>query len=170
MEIEILKGDITQVKADAIVNAADSRLSMGGGVARAIREAGGQKFYEKSRSILRDEYPDGLPTGESLLTPSESMNNCYYVIHTVGPLYGKDKPGVELLKKSYLNSLRIAREKKLTSIAFPSISTGIFGYPIDEAVHVVKKVLGEWNHDLPKVVKLVLHSQMDYNIYRKEFE
>ncbi|MFB6088971.1 MAG: macro domain-containing protein [Candidatus Aenigmatarchaeota archaeon] len=170
MKIEILKGDITEIEAVAIVNAADSHLSMGGGVARAIRKAGGHDFYLKSRKILEQKYSNGLPTGEALITPSKKMDNCKYVIHTVGPRYGLDKPEDELLRKAYNSSLVTAEKNNIKSIAFPSISTGIFGYPIGEAVKIVKNTLDNWNHDLPKTVKLILHSQEDYEIYRKEFE
>lgn len=169
MKIEILRGNITEVEADAVVNAANPQLRMGGGVAGAIHRAGGKELNKECRKVRKEECPNGLPTGEAVLTSSGEMNNCDYVIHTVGPRYGIDKPEKKLLKNSYRNSLKLANENGLKVVAFPSISTGAYGYPIEEAVDVVKEVLNQWDLPLPELSKLVLYSKDDYNIYEEEF-
>lgn len=170
MQIEIVKGDITKVEADVVVNAANPQLQMGGGVAGAIHRAGGKKLNKECRKIRAEKYPNGLPTGEVVITPSGEMENCKYVIHTVGPRYGIDKPEEELLRKSYENSLNLAEKHNLKTIAFPSISTGAYGYPIEKAVKVVRKVLENREFNSLEKAKLVLYSKRDYKIYLKEFK
>jgi O-acetyl-ADP-ribose deacetylase (regulator of RNase III) len=129
-------GDITKEEADAIVNAANGSLLGGGGVDGAIHRAGGPGILKECKAIRRAEYPGGLPTGQAVMTTAGRMA-AKHVIHTVGPVYGRggaDK--AELLTACYRNSLRLAAENGLKTIAFPAISTGIYGYPLDEAARV----------------------------------
>jgi O-acetyl-ADP-ribose deacetylase (regulator of RNase III) len=129
-------GDITRQTADAIVNAANSTLLGGSGVDGAIHRAGGTLISEECREIRRTRLPAGLPTGEAVMT-SGGLLPARYVIHTVGPIYGRHG-GREalLLARCYQNSLALASEHKLSSIIFPAISTGAFGYPQAEAAQV----------------------------------
>src|SRR5947209_7180612 len=134
--VRILTGDITRQNVDAIVNAANSTLLGGGGVDGAIHRAGGTQILEECREIRRTQLPDGLPTGEAVLT-SGGLLPARHVIHTVGPIYGSHGGReAELLARCYQNSLRLAAQHALTTIAFPSISTGAFGYPRAEAATV----------------------------------
>ena len=141
----VLVADITQEDVDAIVNAANSSLMGGGGVDGAIHRAGGPAILEECREIRRTEYPQGLPTGHAVITTAGDLP-ARDVIHTVGPGYGEERGrDAELLAQCYQNSLAVARKHSLTSIAFPAISTGIFGYPRAEAASIasgtVKSIL-----------------------------
>lgn len=133
--IEIVTGDITREKVDAVVNAANSNLLGGGGVDGAIHAAGGPEILEACRGIRRTRYPDGLSTGEAVHTPAGNLP-ADYVIHTVGPVYGREADPAGLLAKCHVNSLRVADELRVSSIAFPAISTGVYGYPLEEAAEV----------------------------------
>lgn len=131
-----LLGDITRQEVDAIVNAANSTLMGGGGVDGAIHRAGGAAILEECREIRRTQYPEGLPAGEVVITTGGRLPS-RYVIHTVGPIFGHhDGREAELLARCYRNSLVLAARHNLTSVAFPAISTGAFGYPHDEAARV----------------------------------
>ncbi len=134
-------GDLTKEATDAIVNAANHTLLGGGGVDGAIHRAGGPEILAECKEIRRLQFPGGLPTGEAVITTAGRMP-AKYVIHTVGPVYGnggKDK--AERLAACYTNSLALAVKKELKSIAFPAISTGIYGYPLAEAAHVASQVI-----------------------------
>jgi len=136
-------GDITAENADAIVNAANSTLLGGGGVDGAIHSRGGPAILEECRMISREQYPDGLPTGQAVITTAGDLP-ARFVIHTVGPIYGSNGGrDAELLADCYLNSIALAIEHGLSSLAFPSISTGVFGYPKPEAARVVWRTLHE---------------------------
>jgi O-acetyl-ADP-ribose deacetylase (regulator of RNase III) len=134
--VVVVVGDITRMDVDAIVNAANSTLLGGGGVDGAIHRAGGPAILEACREIRRTQYPEGLPTGEAVITTAGDLS-ARNVIHTVGPIYGRHsgREG-ELLASCYLNSLQLAASHSLKSIAFPAISTGAFGYPSFEAAAV----------------------------------
>lgn len=165
--LQLIKGDITDVEADAIVNAANSSLMGGGGVDGAIHRKGGSKILEECRRIRATEWPDGLPTGKAVITSGGNLK-AKHVIHTVGPVWlGGFHVEAELLKQAYKNSLRLAVAKGLKTIAFPSISTGAYGYPIEDAsgiaVRTVKEFL-EKEDKLEKVV-FVLFSECDFEIY-----
>lgn len=139
--IKVFVGDITEQKVDAIVNAANSALLGGGGVDGAIHRAGGDEILQACREIRRTKYPDGLPTGEAVITTGGRLA-ARFVIHTVGPVYGRHGGReAELLANCYQNSLRIAVENNLQTIAFPAISTGAFGYPKTEAARVASKAV-----------------------------
>src|SRR5205809_679819 len=139
--VRVVVGDITTQDVGAIVNAANSSLLGGGGVDGAIHRAGGPAILEECREIRRTRFPEGLPTGEAVITTGGKLP-ALYVIHTVGPIYGEHHgKEAELLANCYHNSLTLAVEQNLTSIAFPAISTGIYGYPLEEAAEVASKAI-----------------------------
>ena len=129
-------GDITREAVDAIVNAANSSLLGGGGVDGAIHRAGGPAILAECRRIRETLYPGGLPTGEAVITTAGNLP-AKHVIHTVGPIYGQNAGrDAELLAACYENSIALAARHGLETIAFPAISTGVYGYPKDEAARV----------------------------------
>jgi O-acetyl-ADP-ribose deacetylase (regulator of RNase III) len=134
--VMVAVGDITSYDVDVIVNAANSSLLGGGGVDGAIHRTGGPAILEACREIRRTQYPHGLPTGEAVITTAGNLP-AQRVIHTVGPVYGQhDGREPELLAACYQRSLELAVQHSLTTIAFPAISTGVFGYPSAEAAAV----------------------------------
>ena len=136
--LELVQGDITKQDTDAIVNAANSGLSGGGGVDGAIHRAGGPRIMEECREI------GGCPTGESRMTSGGNLM-ARYVIHAVGPVYNNGVSGEDsLLANAYRNSLRLGVEKGLKSVAFPSLSTGAYGYPLREAASIALKTVVEF--------------------------
>jgi O-acetyl-ADP-ribose deacetylase (regulator of RNase III) len=165
--LQIIRGDITEIEADAIVNAANSFLMGGGGVDGAIHRKGGPKILEECKRIRETEWPDGLPTGKAVITSGGNLK-AKYVIHTVRPVWlGGFHVEAELLKQAYRNSLKLAVAKGLKVVAFPSISTGAYGYPIGEAsriaVNTAKDFL-EKEEKLERVI-LVLFSESDLQLY-----
>ena len=160
-KIEVIQGDITQLDTDAIVNAANTSLLGGGGVDGAIHRAAGPELLAECRKI------GGCPTGEARITKGYNLK-ARYVIHTVGPIYSGTPKDRQLLKRCYENSLYLAAENNITSLAFPAISCGVYGYPIDEASKVaVETTLSflEKNSDMKKIV-FVLFSTVDLNVYK----
>ncbi|HEY7167892.1 MAG TPA: O-acetyl-ADP-ribose deacetylase [Candidatus Binatia bacterium] len=134
--VVIKTGDITREAVDAIVNAANSTLLGGGGVDGAIHRAGGLEILKECKEIRRMQYPDGLPTGQAVITTAGKMP-ARHVIHTVGPVYGSGgRAKAELLSACYRNSLQLAADNNLKTITFPAISTGVYGYPQDRAAAV----------------------------------
>lgn len=171
-KICLVQGDITDLDTDAIVNAANSSLMGGGGVDGAIHCKGGPQILEECKRIRATEYPNGLPTGKAVITLGGNLK-AKYVIHTVGPVWhGGTRGEPELLAEAYRNSLKLAVSKGLKTIAFPSISTGAYGYPIEKAsqiaISTVKEFLEE-EDNFEKVV-FVLFSKHDFEIYRKVAE
>jgi O-acetyl-ADP-ribose deacetylase (regulator of RNase III) len=139
--VAVVVGDITRLNVDAIVNAANATLLGGGGVDGAIHRAGGPAILAGCQEIRRTKYPQGLPTGEAVITSGGDLP-ARYVIHTVGPIYGRhDGQEARLLTACYQNSLALASQHGLTSIAFPAISTGAFGYPQPEAARVASEII-----------------------------
>jgi O-acetyl-ADP-ribose deacetylase len=132
MNIEVLRGDITEQVVDAIVNAANGSLMGGGGVDGAIHRAGGPAILEECKRLRANRYPDGLPTGEAVPTTAGDLP-ARWVIHTVGPVYAKSEDRSGLLTSCHVESLRVADKLGARSVAFPAISTGVYGYPLDEA-------------------------------------
>jgi O-acetyl-ADP-ribose deacetylase (regulator of RNase III) len=163
----VFVGDITQQDTDAIVNAANASLMGGGGVDGAIHRAGGDEILAECKEIRRTRFPNGLPTGEAVITTGGKLP-ALYVIHTVGPIYGQhDGKEAELLANCYHNSLTLAVEKNLTSVAFPAISTGVFGYPQAEAAKVASKTIENFlstDHQL-KEVRLVFFQERDARVF-----
>lgn len=140
----VLTGDLTEQQVDAIVNAANWTLLGGGGVDGAIHDAGGPAILQECREIRRARLPEGLPTGEAVISGGGNLA-ARHVIHTVGPIYGRHGGReAELLANCYRNSLLLATEHGLASIAFPAISTGAYGYPRAEAASVASRAIGEF--------------------------
>jgi len=165
--VRVIMGDITKHDVDAIVNAADPSLLGGGGVDGAIHRAGGPEILAECREIRRTRFPEGLPTGEAVITTGGKLA-ALYVIHTVGPIYGEHGGReAELLANCYHNSLTLAVEKNLTSIAFPAISTGVFGYPLAEAAEVSSKTIENFlTTDMQlKEVRLVFFQARDAEVF-----
>src|SRR6267142_4733411 len=155
--VRVVVGDITTVDVDAVVNAANSSLLGGGGVDGAIHRAGGPKILEQCREIRRTLFPDGLPTGEAVITAAGELS-AQYVIHTVGPIYGTHRGREsELLANCYRNSLLLAVKYSLSSLAFPAISTGVYHYPRDKAAAVASQAIQEFlaGDDLLKEIQMV---------------
>ncbi|MFC6146325.1 O-acetyl-ADP-ribose deacetylase [Corynebacterium nasicanis] len=132
MELRIAPGDITTVRADALVNAANSGLLGGGGVDGAIHRVGGPGILAECRELRATTYPDGLPAGQAVATGAGELP-ARWVIHTVGPVWSATADRSEVLVSCYRESLRLARELGARSVAFPAISAGVYGWPIDDA-------------------------------------
>jgi O-acetyl-ADP-ribose deacetylase (regulator of RNase III) len=165
--VRIVVGDITRRTTDAVVNAANSTLLGGGGVDGAIHRAGGPRILEECREIRRTLYPAGLPAGEAVITTA-GLLPARYVIHTVGPIYGRaDGREAELLAACYRNSLALASARGLAGVAFPSISTGAYGYPREEAAAVASATIAEFTRgdEMVRGVHLVFHSQGDMDAF-----
>jgi len=164
MSVEVIRGDITRLDVDAIVNAANERMLGGGGVDGAIHRAAGPELLAACRKVPEVRPGVRCPTGEARLTPGFRLT-ARYVIHTVGPVWRGGSHGeAELLARCYRNSLALARDSGVGSIAFPAISCGIYGYPIEDAatiaVREVRAFLDEY--DLPTRAALVA---FDHDIY-----
>ncbi|ADV47130.1 O-acetyl-ADP-ribose deacetylase [Nitratifractor salsuginis] len=168
MGIVIKTGDITKEEACAIVNAANSSCMGGGGVDGAIHRAGGPQMLEECKRIRREALPDGLPTGQAVATTAGKMP-ARYVIHTVGPIWGRcgsEEECDRLLSDAYLNSLELAHKLDCRSIAFPAISTGIYGFPKERAARIAWQTVNEWLKTHPEMeVRFVFHSDRDREIF-----
>ncbi len=161
--VECVRGDITsQEDVDAVVNAANARLESGGGVAGAIHRVAGPALAEEAVPL------GPIAPGEAVITGGHGHPN-RHVIHTLGPVYGQDRPEADLLSACYRNSLALAEENGLQSIAFPAISTGTFGYPVEEAAGVALGTVREEIDSLEHVrlVRFVLHSDPDLEVHEK---
>jgi O-acetyl-ADP-ribose deacetylase (regulator of RNase III) len=165
--VRLVRGDITEMETDAIVNAANSSLMGGGGVDGAIHRKGGPKILEECKKIRATDWPEGLPTGKAVITSAGNLK-AKHVIHTVGPVWhGGNRGEPELLAQAYQNSLRIAVSNGLKTAAFPSISTGAYGYPIGDASRVALKAVKDFlekENKLSEVV-FVLFSEHDLKVY-----
>lgn len=164
--LELVEGDITRQDTEAIVNAANSGLRGGGGVDGAIHRAGGPEIMEECRKY------DGCPTGKAVITTGGKLK-AKYVIHTVGPRFTGEKEDPELLASAYRSSLSLASKKKIRSLAFPSISTGIYGYPIDKASRIALSTAKDYLEEHPgdiDLVRFVLFSRTDFEVYCKALE
>ena len=164
-KIESIKGDITKIKVDAIVNAANSSLMGGGGVDGAIHRAGGPTILEECRKIIAKQ--GSCETGEAVITTGGNLP-AKFVIHTVGPVWNKGKKNeAALLAACYQNSLKLAIEHNLSSIAFPNISTGIYGYPKEEAARIAINAVRQFpvQNDLITKVYFVCFDDENYQLY-----
>jgi O-acetyl-ADP-ribose deacetylase (regulator of RNase III) len=158
-------GDITKECCDAIVNAANSSLLGGGGVDGAIHKAGGAKVLEACKALRVLSYPNGLPVGEAIATTAGSMC-AHYVIHTVGPVYAECHEKCEaLLSACYANALKEAIQLNCKSIAFPAISTGIYGYPKAEAAKIAFQSVQTFTQHNKIDVTFILHSKADFDTF-----
>jgi len=170
--LRLILGNIVNLHADVIVNAANRSLLGGGGVDGAIHQAGGPAILSECQEIRRTKYPKGLPTGEAVVTGAGRLP-ARYVIHTVGPIWhgGKDREA-EMLSSSYIKSLLLAEKIGAESILFPSISTGAFGYPREKAARVVWECISEYvkNHARPTKIGLVFFAPVDLAIFEKQIE
>lgn len=156
-------GDLTLEAVDAIVNAANSSLLGGGGVDGAIHRAGGPEILGACREIRATRYPEGLPTGEAVITTGGNLR-ARFVIHTVGPVYGRHGGDeARMLASCYARACALAASHELSSLAFPAISTGIFGYPREEAADVVSRALRQALDEHPGLadIRLVFFSEAD---------
>ena len=169
-KIRIIRGDITEQENDAIVNAANSSLMGGGGVDGAIHRKGGPKILEECKRIRRTQWPNGLPTGKAVITTGGNLK-AKYVIHTVGPVWRGGKHGeAELLADAYRNSLKLAVSKGIKTISFPAISTGAYGYPMEEAAEVALKTVKDFLEAEDKLdeVVFVLFTESAYRVYERK--
>jgi len=159
--LEVVQGDITQQDTEAIGNAANSRLAGGGGVDGAIHRAGGPTIM----ADLRTKYT-GCPTGSAVITGGGNLK-AKYVIHAVGPIYSGSPKDAQLLSSAYRTCLELCTQYKISSIAFPSISTGIYGYPVDEASRIALQTVMNYLKDHPeiKLVRFVLFDSNTYRVY-----
>jgi len=161
--IEIIRGDIaSQPDMQAIVNAANAHLLNGGGVAGAIHRAAGPGLEKECKPM------GPIRPGEAVISGGHNLPN-KYVIHCLGPVYGQDKPEDKLLADCYRNALLLADKKEIESIAFPAISTGIFGYPAEDAAHVALKTIIDTIPNLTNIrtIRVVLFGQEDFEIWKK---
>lgn len=167
--INMIRGDITRQATDAIVNAANNALAGGGGVDGAIHRAGGPVILQQCQQWVSDN--GKLPTGKAMITDGGNMP-CKYVIHTVGPVWrGGSKNEAELLGDAWFNSLVLAAEHELDTVSFPSISTGVYGYPVrlaaEVAFHACDRFLREFEI---KEIRIVLFSEPDLDAYQSVFK
>ena len=135
MKISLVRGDITEQQVDAVVNAANSSLLGGGGVDGAIHRRGGPAILEECRRLRAGRYGGGLPTGQAVATTAGNLP-ATWVIHTVGPVYAKSEDRSELLASCYRESLQVADELGARTVAFPAVSAGIYGWPMDDAARI----------------------------------
>jgi O-acetyl-ADP-ribose deacetylase (regulator of RNase III) len=164
--LEVVQGDITQQETEAIGNAANSALAGGGGVDGAIHRAGGPAIMAE----LKAKYK-GCPTGSAVITGGGNLK-ARYVIHAVGPRYSGSPKDPELLSGAYRKSLELCSQNKISSIAFPSISTGVYGYPVEEASRIALKTVMDYLQDHPEInlVRFVLFDSNTYRVYEEALE
>ncbi len=164
--IELIQGDITQLKVDAIVNAANSSLLGGGGVDGAIHRAAGPELLEECRTL------NGCPTGEAKITGGYHLP-ARYVIHAVGPRWkGGDRGEADLLASAYRRSLEIAVENEIKSIAFPNISTGIYGFPKEQAADIAIREVKKFLTQHPEIEKVIFATfdRENYELYKEKLK
>lgn len=147
MDITIQPGDITKIDADAVVNAANSTLLGGGGVDGAIHRAGGPQILAETKKLRETTLPDGLPAGQAVATTAGNLP-ATWVIHTVGPVYSASEDRSSILASAYRESLEVAEEIGARSVAFPAISAGIYGWPMDDAARIAVETVAESDADM----------------------
>jgi O-acetyl-ADP-ribose deacetylase (regulator of RNase III) len=164
-KLQIIMGDITGQDTEAIVNAANKRLAPGGGVAGAIHRAAGPGLWEECKKL------GGCETGEAKISGGYRLK-AKYVIHTVGPVYNHTSQNARDLENCYLNSLNLAQKQGIRSVAFPAISTGIFGYPLEDAADISLRTVIKYiqENDLPETVRFVLFGKQDYEVFKKTLQ
>jgi len=160
----VIQGNIVDVEADVIVNAANRTLLGGGGVDGVIHAAAGPKLLDECLELRKSKFVSGLPTGQVAVTKAYNLKS-KHIFHTVGPVKGKDD--LSLLKDCYVNCLRKAEELGAESIAFPAISTGAYKVPVEYSAKLVREILKNYTPNLK--VKLVLYSYADKSIYDEVF-
>lgn len=168
MRIELIQDDITAQEVDAIVNAANSSLMGGGGVDGAIHRRGGPEILEECRRIRAERYPDGLPTGRAVATTAGRLP-ARWVIHTVGPVFSASEDRSALLASCHTESLAVADELGARSVAFPAISTGVYGYPLDRAAPVAVRAVRDATTEV-EVVRFVLFDPAAHHAFARALE
>ncbi len=166
-KIELVQGDITQQELEAIGNAANSKLAGGGGVDGAIHRAGGPSIMEE----LRAKYPQGCPTGEAVITRGGRLK-AKYVIHAVGPVYSGKPKDAQLLASAYRACLALCSQHGITSVAFPSISTGAYRYPVEEAAPIALRTVAAYLKANPEITlaRFVLFDPATYAAYHRALD
>jgi O-acetyl-ADP-ribose deacetylase (regulator of RNase III) len=161
--LEVVQGDITREETEAIGNAANSQLAGGGGVDGAIHRAGGPAIMAELKARYK-----GCPTGSAVITGGGNLK-AKYVVHAVGPVYSGRPEDAEILSSAYRKSLELCTQHKISSMSFPSISTGVYGYPVEEASRVALKTVKDYLQDHPeiKLVRFVLFDSTTYRVYEK---
>jgi O-acetyl-ADP-ribose deacetylase (regulator of RNase III) len=161
--ITVVRGDITEQDVDAVVNAANSSLMGGGGVDGAIHRRGGPAILQECKRLRAERYPDGLPTGEAVATTAGDLP-ARWVIHTVGPVYARAEDRSGLLASCHVASLRVADELGAGTVAFPAISTGAYGYPLEEAASVAVEAVRDADTGV-REVRFVLFDEAAYRAF-----
>ena len=161
--ILLVEGDLTAQKVNAIVNAANSSLMGGGGVDGAIHRRGGPEILEACRRIRAERYPDGLPVGRAVATPAGRLPSTW-VIHTVGPVYSPSDDRSSLLSSCHTDTLRVADELGAATVAFPAISTGAYGYPVEAAASVAVRTVAHADTQV-REVRFVLFERHTYDAF-----
>jgi O-acetyl-ADP-ribose deacetylase (regulator of RNase III) len=161
VDITLVQGDITEQDVDAVVNAANSSLLGGGGVDGAIHRRGGPAILEACRALRADRLPAGLPAGQAVATTAGDLP-ARWVIHTVGPVFSKGEDRSDVLASAYRESLRVAEELGATTVAFPAVSAGVFGWPLDDAARIAVQTARAHDAGSVREVRFVLFSQQTY--------
>jgi O-acetyl-ADP-ribose deacetylase (regulator of RNase III) len=166
--ITLIRGDITEQDVDAVVNAANSSLMGGGGVDGAIHRRGGPAILEECKTIRAERYPDGLPTGKAVATTAGDLP-ARWVIHTVGPVYAKGEDRSGLLASCHAESLAVADEIGARTVAFPAISTGVYGYPVEEAAPVAIRAVRDADTQVAEV-RFVLFDEASFRAFERALQ
>ena len=163
MDIEFIRADITEQHVDAVVNAANSSLLGGGGVDGAIHRRGGPEILAECKQIRATRYPDGLPTGQAVATTAGRLP-ARWVIHTVGPVWSERDDRSALLESCYRESLRVADELGAASVAFPAVSAGVYGWPMDDAARIAVETVRATDTNVA-LVRFVLFGDDAYRVF-----
>jgi O-acetyl-ADP-ribose deacetylase (regulator of RNase III) len=163
------EGDITRVAVDAIVNAANSSLFGGGGVDGAIHRAGGPRILEECRKLRASRYGKGLPTGQAVATTAGNLS-ARWVIHTVGPVYSAREDRAGLLADCHRNTLRVAEDLGARTVAFPAISTGVYGWPLPDAARIALDTVRATDCAAVREVRFVLFGYAAYDCFKARLD
>jgi O-acetyl-ADP-ribose deacetylase (regulator of RNase III) len=164
MDITLVQGDITTQEVDAVVNAANSSLLGGGGVDGAIHRRGGPAILEACRALRADRLHDGLPAGQAVATTAGNLP-ARWVIHTVGPVFSKGEDRSAVLASAYRESLRVAEKLGAATVAFPAVSAGVFGWPLDDAARIAVETARAHDPVSVQEVRFVLFNQQAYDAF-----
>ena len=164
MDITLVQGDITTQDVDAVVNAANSSLLGGGGVDGAIHRRGGPAVLKACRALRADQLPDGLPAGQAVATTAGNMP-ARWVIHTVGPVFSKGEDRSDVLASAYRESLRVAEELGAATVAFPAVSAGVYGWPLEDAARIAVQTARAHEAVSVQEVRFVLFNQQAYDAF-----
>ncbi len=169
MRITLVRGDITEQEVDAVVNAANSSLLGGGGVDGAIHRRGGPAILAECRELRRTRYPVGLPTGMAAATTAGNLP-ASWVIHTVGPVYSPPLDRADLLRSSYRESMRVAGELGVRTVAFPAVSAGVYGWPVRDAAEQAVTAIRQVPASSVEEVRFVLFNDEVYDAFQQALE